>query len=71
MRRLAMDATAQPYPEPHEWVDEPDPDTKRAIDEAHEDVEAGRTIFCLSDAAFDALLDELDQLAVEEHPKAS
>ncbi|WP_163550732.1 hypothetical protein [Candidatus Frankia nodulisporulans] len=66
-----MNATAQPHPEPHEWVDEPDPDTQRAIDEAHEDVKAGRTVICLSDAAFDALLDELDQLAVEEHPKAS
>ncbi|WP_163552258.1 hypothetical protein [Candidatus Frankia alpina] len=63
-----MDTTPQPYPEPHEWVDDPDPDTRRAIDEAHEDIEAGRTVFCLSDAAFDALL---DQLAAEEHPKAS
>ncbi|CAO5160802.1 conserved hypothetical protein [Frankia sp. AiPs1] len=66
-----MDAAAWLHPEPHEWVDEPDADMKRAIDEAHEDVEAGRTVFCLSDAAFDALLDELDQLAAEEHPKAS
>lgn len=63
-----MDPAMRPYPEPHEWVDEPDADTKRAIDEAHEDVEAGRTVLCLSDAAFDALL---DQLAAEEHPKAS
>ncbi|WP_041253990.1 hypothetical protein [Frankia sp. EAN1pec] len=63
-----MDPATRPYPEPHEWVDEPDVDTKRAIDEAHEDVEAGRTVLCLSDAAFDALL---DQLAAEEHPKAS
>ncbi len=57
-----------PYPQPHEWVDEPDPDTQRAIDEAHEDVAAGRSVICLSDAAFDALL---DQLAAESHPKAS
>ncbi len=66
-----MDAAMPPYPEPHEWVDEPDANTRRAIDEAHEDISAGRTVFCLSDAAFDAFLDELDQLAVEEHPKAS
>jgi hypothetical protein len=55
-------------PEPHEWVDVPEPGTQRAIDEAHADVEAGRTVFCLSDAAFDTLL---EQLAAERHPKAS
>ncbi len=51
-----MDTTAQPYPEPHEWVDEPDTDTRRASDEALEDVEAGRTAFCPPSAAFDVPL---------------
>jgi hypothetical protein len=48
-----------PHPEPHEWVDEPDAATARAIDEALEDLEAGRSVVCNSDAAFDTLLAEL------------
>jgi hypothetical protein len=47
------------YPEPPEWVDEPDPDTAQAIDEALDDLDAGRSVVCMSDAAFDALLSEL------------
>jgi hypothetical protein len=46
------------YPEPHEWVDEPDPATKRAIDEAMEDLAAGRFLRCDSAESFEALLDE-------------
>ncbi|WP_250279332.1 hypothetical protein [Frankia sp. Cppng1_Ct_nod] len=46
-------------PEPHEWVDAPDPATQQAIDEAIEDLTAGRSVICTSDAAFDALLHEL------------
>ncbi|WP_250281471.1 MULTISPECIES: hypothetical protein [unclassified Frankia] len=55
-------------PEPHEWVDEPDPATQQAIDEAREDLAAGRSVICTSDAAFDALLHEL---SMDPHSKAS
>ncbi|WP_241255632.1 hypothetical protein [Candidatus Protofrankia californiensis] len=55
-------------PEPHEWVDEPDPATQQAIDEAREDLAAGRSVICTSDAAFDALL---DVLSADSYPQAS
>ncbi|SBW22594.1 hypothetical protein FDG2_2853 [Candidatus Protofrankia californiensis] len=55
-------------PEPHEWVDEPDPATKRAIDEALEDLAAGRSVICESDDAFDTLL---NVLSADSYPQAS
>ncbi|WP_239345721.1 hypothetical protein [Frankia sp. CiP3] len=55
-------------PDPHEWVDEPDPVTQRAIDEAREDLAAGRSVICTSYAAFDALL---DVLSADSYPQAS
>ncbi|ONH62350.1 hypothetical protein CcI49_02935 [Frankia sp. CcI49] len=50
-----------PYsvPDPHEWVDEPEPGAERAFDEAMADVEAGRSVICPSEGALDALLAEL------------
>jgi hypothetical protein len=54
-----IESCGLPYPEPHEWVDEPDPTTERAIDEALGDLDAGRSVVCMGDAAFDALLAEL------------
>ncbi len=54
-----MDSSA-PYAEPDEWIDEPSPATKRALDEALEDLEAGRYVVCDSVEAFEAFLDELD-----------
>jgi hypothetical protein len=63
---VAEPAERQPYPEPHEWADEPDPLTQRLIDEAMDDLAAGRSVVCMSDASFDALLDTL-----AAHPKAS
>jgi hypothetical protein len=47
------------YPEPHEWVDEPDPATVQATDEALDDLDAGRSVVCMNDTAFDVLLSEL------------
>ncbi|ONH58081.1 hypothetical protein CcI49_24580 [Frankia sp. CcI49] len=47
-----------PVPEPHEWVDGPGPDTKRAYDEAMADVVAGRSVIRTSEEALDALLAE-------------
>jgi hypothetical protein len=49
------------YPEPLEWVDAPDPVTQGAIDEAYADITAGRTVICVSDEAFDALLELLSR----------
>lgn len=57
-----------PVPEPHEWVDEPDPETARLLDEALEDLATGRSVICPSEASFGALLAEL---AAEPHTKAS
>lgn len=48
-----------PVPEPHEWADEPDAETSRVLDEALVDVDAGRSVICASEGAFDALLDAL------------
>ncbi|EFC83956.1 hypothetical protein [Parafrankia sp. EUN1f] len=48
-----------PVPEPHEWIDVPDPGTQRAYDEAMADVAAGRSVICTSEEALDALLAEL------------
>ncbi|WP_322769403.1 hypothetical protein [Frankia sp. Cr1] len=59
---------AWPYPEPHEWVDEPDPATRQAIDEAREDIAAGRFIRCNDENEFDALL---ASLSAEPYPQAS
>jgi len=68
IREAAVSHAPQPQPEPYEWVDEPDPATKRAIDEALADLEAGRSVVCTSTAAFEALLDEL---ATEPERKVS
>ncbi|MCK9876565.1 hypothetical protein MXD59_12390 [Frankia sp. Ag45/Mut15] len=57
-----------PVPEPHEWVDEPDSETARLLDEAFDDLAAGRSVICPSEASFDALLAEL---AAEPHTRAS
>lgn len=48
-----------PVPEPHEWTDEPDAGTARALDEAAVDLAAGRSVLCASEGALDALLDAL------------
>jgi hypothetical protein len=66
--RRAVSHAPQLYPEPYEWADEPDPATAQAIDEALADLDAGRSVICMSTAAFEALLDEL---AAEPEPKAS
>lgn len=42
-----------PVPEPHEWADEPDTGTARALDEAIVDLGAGRSVLCASEGAFD------------------
>ncbi len=55
-------------PDPHEWVDEPDPVTQRAIDEAREDLAAGRFIRCYGEDEFDALL---ASLSADSYPQAS
>ncbi|WP_041254946.1 hypothetical protein [Frankia sp. EAN1pec] len=41
------------------WPDEPDAGTARALDEAVVDLDAGRSVLCASEGAFDALLDAL------------
>lgn len=48
-----------PVPEPHEWADEPDVETARALDEALVEVDAGRSVICVGEDAFDVLLEAL------------
>jgi hypothetical protein len=55
-----MDSPWLPYAEPDEWIDEPSAATRRALDEARADLDAGRYVICDGVEAFSAFLDGLD-----------